>query len=139
MVFYHITEHTQKTMNECRRVLKKGGRMIFSEGVPPSRHVMPFYTAMFKLKEDRITFMDEDLVNLMRRAKFEKIERKIFWARRSSIRNWLQNSGLPQKTQDVIFKMHLDMDTQGKKDYNMELKNGDCLIDMKFVILRGVK
>ncbi|OGW83070.1 MAG: hypothetical protein A3C47_04600 [Omnitrophica bacterium RIFCSPHIGHO2_02_FULL_51_18] len=139
MVFHHIIEHTEKAMRECSRVLKKGGRMVFSEGVPPTRHVVPFYTEMFKLKEDRITFMDEDLENLMKQAGFVNIQKKIYWARRSSIKNWLSNSGIPQVNQDQIFQMHVDLDAQGKKDYNMALENDDCLIDMKFVILIGEK
>ena len=139
MVFHHLVEHTQKAMDECFRVLKPGGRMVFSEGVPPTRHVVPFYTEMFKLKEDRITFMDEDLVRLMKKAGFGNIQKKIHWARASSIRNWLDNSGLPKKNMDRIFQMHLDLDEQGKKDYNMVAQNGDCLIDMKFVVLTGEK
>ena len=139
MVFHHIIEHTQKAMNECLRVLKKGGIMVFSEGVPPTEHVKSFYTEMFKLKEDRITFMESDLEELMRKAKFSSIHKKIFWARNSSIRNWLENSGLPKKTQDAIYQMHVDLDDQGKKNYNMQIKDGDCFIDMKFVILTGTK
>jgi len=139
MCFHHIIEHTQKAMHECYRVLKKGGRMIFSEGVPPTKHVVPFYTEMFKLKEERITFMDEDLVRLMKNAGFKRIKKKIFWSRQSSIRNWLENSGLPKSTIEKIFRMHLDLDDQGKRDYNMALKDSDCLIDMKFVILTGEK
>jgi len=139
MCFHHIIEHTQKAMDECYRVLKKGGRMIFSEGVPPTKHVVPFYTEMFKLKEERITFMDEDLARLMKNAGFKMIKKKIFWSRQSSIRNWLENSGLPKSTIEKIFRMHLDLDDQGKRDYNMALKDNDCLIDMKFVILTGEK
>ena len=55
MVFHHVLEKTHEAMRECRRVLKKGGRMVFSEGVPPTRHVVDFYTEMFRLKEERIT------------------------------------------------------------------------------------
>ena len=139
MCFHHIMEHTQKAMNECHRVLKKGGRMIFSEGVPPTRHVVPFYTEMFKLKEDRITFMDDDLVKLMKAAGFKKVTPKIFWVRGSSIRNWLENSGLPLSTQEKIFEMHLELDEQGKRDYNMKIEKNDCFIDMKFVTLTGEK
>jgi ubiquinone/menaquinone biosynthesis C-methylase UbiE len=139
MVFHHITMQTTAAMSECYRVLKPDGRMIFSEGVPPTRHVVPFYTEMFKLKEERITFMEEDLEKLMRQAGFKNIRKKIYWSRRSSIKNWLGNSGIPQENQDRIFQMHLDLDAQGKKDYNMVLENGDCLIDMKFVILTGDK
>lgn len=139
MVFHHVTDHTQQAMNECFRVLKKGGRMVFSEGVPPTRHVVPFYTEMFKLKEERITFMEEDLQRLMKTAGFKKIKKTIVWARRSSIKNWLVNSGIPQENQDKIFQMHVDLDERGKRDYNMVLEKGDCLIDMKFVILTGEK
>lgn len=139
MCFHHIMDHTQKAMNECHRVLKKGGRMIFSEGVPPTPHVEPFYTEMFKLKEDRITFMDDDLVRLMRSAGFNKVTPMIFWVRGASIRNWLENSGLPLATQEKIFEMHLELDEQGKRDYNMKIEKNDCFIDMKFVILTGEK
>ena len=139
MVFHHITAETMMAMEECYRVLKKGGRMVFSEGVPPTPHVVPFYTEMFKLKEERITFMEEDLEKLMRQAGFTNIRKKIYWARRSSIKNWLSSSGIPQENQDRIFQMHVDLDAQGKKDYNMTLENGDCFIDMKFVILTGEK
>jgi len=139
MCFHHIIDHTQKAMDECYRVIKKGGRMIFSEGVPPSKHVVPFYTEMFKLKEKRITFMEEDLEGLMKKSGFRRIQKKLFWARHASIRNWLENSGLPKTTVEKIFQMHLDLDPQGKCDYNMEIKDGDCFIDMKFVILIGEK
>jgi len=139
MVFHHITEHTQKAMSECFRVLKKNGLMVFSEGVPPTEHVKEFYTEMFKLKEDRITFMEDDLVSLMQQGGFKKIDKKVFWIRQTSIRNWLENSGLPQETQDKIFEMHIALDDQGKRDYSMQIRDNDCFIDMKFIILIGQK
>jgi len=139
MVFHHILEDTQKAMNECHRVLKPGGKMIFSEGVPPSEHVKPFYVDMFRLKEERLTFMDSDLIALMRNAGFENVQEIVYWSRRSSIRNWLGNSGIPKQSQEAIFKMHLELDEQGKRDYNMVIENGDCFIDMKFFILVGEK
>jgi len=139
MVFHHVLEDTQKGMEECFRVLRPGGKMIFSEGVPPSEHVKPFYKKMFRLKEQRITFMDSDLISLMRNSGFSNIEEHIYWMRRTSIRNWLTNSGLPQKTQDKIYKMHIELDDDGKRDYNMVIENNDCLIDMKFIILVGEK
>lgn len=139
MVFHHIIEGTQGAMNECRRILRPGGKMIFSEGVPPSEHVKPFYTKMFKLKEERITFMDSDLISLMRKAGFADIKEIIYWVKQASIRNWLSNSGLDEKVQDKIFDMHINLDKRGKDDYNMTIKDADCFIDMKFIILVGEK
>jgi len=139
MVFHHILENTQKAMDECYRVLRRGGKMIFSEGVPPSDRVKPFYVDMFKLKEERLTFMDSDLIGLMRDAGFVNIQERVYWSRSSSIKNWLYNSGIPVENQERIFEMHLEMDETGKKDYNMKIENGDCFIDMKFIILVGEK
>jgi len=139
MVFHHILEDTQKAVDECYRVLRRGGKMIFSEGVPPSEHVKSFYTEMFKLKEERITFMDSDLIGLMRTAGFGDIREHIYSLKKASIKNWLVNSGLPEDTQEKIYKMHLNLDKKGRRDYNMVIKDEDCFIDMKFIILVGVK
>lgn len=46
MVFHHILEGTQQAMRECYRVLAPGGRMIFSEGVPPHESVRNWYETM---------------------------------------------------------------------------------------------
>lgn len=139
MVFHHILENTHKAMSECYRVLAKDGWMIFSEGVPPTEYVKNFYTEMFKLKEERLTFMDYDMKELMEKAGFKILDEVIHWNRKSSIKNWLENSGLNKETQEKIFKMHLNLDSQSRKDYKMIIKRGDCLIDMKFVILIGKK
>jgi ubiquinone/menaquinone biosynthesis C-methylase UbiE len=139
MVFHHILDNPQGAMKECYRVLQKGGKMIFSEGVPPSQRVKQFYIDMFKLKEERLTFMDSDLIALMRQAGFVNIQEIIYWSRKSSIKNWLSNSGLPKESCDLIFKMHLGLSEEGKRDYNMVIEKNDCFIDMKFVILVGEK
>ena len=139
MVFHHIIERTQKAMNECHRVLKKGGKMIFSEGVPPSPVVKDDYVKIFKLKEKRLTFTEDDLASLMQKAGFKDIRTEILWLRRMSIRNWLNKSGLPKSTQEKIYRMHSHASDEFKSVYNMLVADGDCLIDMKMVILVGRK
>jgi ubiquinone/menaquinone biosynthesis C-methylase UbiE len=138
-VFHHILRGTQAAMSECYRVLKRGGLIVFSEGVPPSPEVKQDYIEIFKLKEKRLTFMEEDLVALMEKAGFKSIKTNIVWLRRMSIRNWLGNSGLPPPIQDRIFELHVDAKDYFKRAYNMVEAEGDCLIDMKMVILRGEK
>lgn len=138
-VFHHILRNTQKAMNECYRVLKRGGMMVFSEGVPPSLEVKKDYIEIFKLKEKRLTFMEDDLKSLMEKAGFRNIEVNIVWLRRMSVRNWLTNSGLPKSIQDRIFELHVNAQDYFKRAYNMIEGEGDCLIDMKMAILTGIK
>jgi ubiquinone/menaquinone biosynthesis C-methylase UbiE len=139
MMFHHIIDDTAGAMRECFRVLRPGGLLVLSEGVPPSEAVKDFYTEMFRLKEERITFMEEDLHRLVRDAGFRSVRTSIFWIRQASIRNWLENSGLPPSLQEQIFRMHLDLHEQGKRDYKMTVTASDCLIDMKFVVLTALK
>jgi ubiquinone/menaquinone biosynthesis C-methylase UbiE len=138
-VFHHILRGTQKAMDECYRVLKKGGIMIFSEGIPPSPEVKQDYIEIFKLKEKRLTFMEEDLIALMTTAGFVNIESVVMRLKKMSVRNWLANSGLPQSVQDKIFELHANARDYFKKAYNMVETDDDCFINMKMVILAGEK
>jgi hypothetical protein len=56
-----------------------------------------------------------------------------------SIKNWLINSGLEQKMQDKIMKIHLSADKKIQNAYNMQYINDDCLVDIKNIILVGKK
>ncbi|MFQ6002761.1 MAG: class I SAM-dependent methyltransferase [Candidatus Zixiibacteriota bacterium] len=138
-VFHHILRGTQQAMNQCYRVLKEGGLMVLSEGIPPSPEVKQDYIEIFKLKERRLTFMEDDLIALMERAGFKNIEVNIIRLERMSVRNWLVNSGLPQSVQDEIFGLHVNAKDYFKRAYNMVETDGDCLIDMKMAILTGQK
>ncbi len=139
LVFHHIIERTQKAMDECYRILKRGGKMVLSEGIPPKPELKKDYSRIFKLKEKRLTFLEEDLVNLMKKSGFKNISVITHIMKKFSVKNWLENSGLYQEKQDKIFEMHVTGSDIFRKAYNMKIVNGDCLIDVKNLILVGEK
>ncbi|MFH1173772.1 MAG: methyltransferase domain-containing protein [archaeon] len=139
MVFHHILQDTHVAMNECFRVLRKGGLLILSEGVPPSADLKQEYMDIFSLKEERLTFLEEDLIHLMEQAGFKNITIKEHIMNGFSVKNWLENSGLPQEKQDKIFEMHVTGSERFKREYAMKITNGDCLIKIKSLILIGEK
>jgi len=140
MVFHHILKNTQKAMNECYRVLKKGGKMIFSEGVPPIPELKEDYKKIFELKEDRLTFFEEDLLDMMKKSGFKHIEVTTCIMKNFGIKDWLEKAGnLSKDKKDKIFEMHVIASDVFKKAYNMKIVNGDCLIDVKNLILVGEK
>jgi len=138
-VFHHILRHRQRAMDICYRLLKKGGLMVLSEGVPPTKRVKKDYIEIFRLKEKRITFYEEDLIDLMRRSGFKDIKLKIITLKKMSVRNWLTSSGIPEVTQERIYRLHKNAADYFKKDYNMLERDNDCLIDMKMAILTSKK
>ena len=139
MVFHHIMENTQEAMNECYRIIKQGGRMVLSEGVPPSKEVKEDYIEIFRLKEERLTFYEDDLTALMEDAGFENISVKNIVLPQMSVKNWLDNSGLPQPAKDQIYALHVESEGYFKKAYSMTIKGDDCFIDMKMAIVVGEK
>jgi choline kinase/ubiquinone/menaquinone biosynthesis C-methylase UbiE len=139
MVFHHLMDKTLDAARECLRVLKPGGLIVLSEGVPPHRSLGDWYTRMFALKEERLTFFEDDLACLLEQAGFEDIQTTIHISPQVSIRNWLENSGLPNTTQDEIYQMHLDLDEAQRRHYDMHVVDDDILVDLKFAILTGRK
>lgn len=139
MVFHHIIGKTQEAANECYRVLKPGGKFLLSEGVPPTPEVKEDYEKIFALKEERLTFMAEDLINLMENAGFKNIQHYTYIMKEMSVNNWLGKSGLVQEIQDQILDMHINAPAYFKEAYNMKISNGTCLIDIKYSILVGEK
>lgn len=139
MVFHHIIEKTQTAMDECYRVVKKGGKIILSEGVPPTPDVKEDYMQIFRLKEKRLTFLEDDLIGLMKRSGFKNVMATVYIMKNFSVKNWLENGCLPKEKQDKIFEMHVTGSDIFKKAYNMKIVNGDCLIDVKNLILVGEK
>jgi len=138
MVFHHAN-NLEKAMDEVYRVLKPGGRFVLCEGNPPDRYSVQFYKDMFRFKEDRITFLLDDLVNLLVRQGFQKITSRTVILKDMSLNNWLEKSGLPFRNIDIIKKMHYDCDVFVQKAYNMKFGNDDILMDWKFSIISGIK
>jgi len=138
-VLHHITDFPLRALQESRRVLKKGGRFVISEGVPPSDFVFKQYEDIFSIKEKRILFREGNVEGLVRKAGFEKVSSFYFWIKKSSVKNWLKYSGLSKDKQDEIFSIYLN-DKQLQKEHNCVLtRDGDCLVDVKTEIVKGFK
>ncbi|MBA7545555.1 2-methoxy-6-polyprenyl-1,4-benzoquinol methylase, mitochondrial [subsurface metagenome] len=138
MAFHH-SKNLENAMNEVHRVLKPGGKFILCEGNPPDRHSIPFYQEMFRFKEERITFLLDDMVNLLIRNGFQKVTSEAVILKKMSLNNWLDKSGLPFRNIDIIKTMHYECDVLIQKAYNMKFQNDDILMDWKFSIVSGVK
>jgi len=139
MVFHHITERAQEAMDECYRILKNKGKMVLAEGIPPIPEVEEEYINIFKLKEQRLTFTEDKLINMMKKSGFKNINISQYIMKNFSINNWLENSGMMKRRQNKIFKMHTRGSNVFKKAYNMKITKDDCFIDVKNLILVGEK
>jgi choline kinase/predicted SAM-dependent methyltransferase len=138
MVFHHV-KNLDKALQQAHRVLKPGGKFIFCEGNPPDHHSIEFYKEMFRFKEDRITFLLDDMVNCLVRQNFQRITSTTVILKNISLDNWLAKSALPFRNVDIIRRMHCDCSNSVKRAYNMNFQNDDILMDWKFSVVSGIK
>jgi len=138
MVFHHCENPLQATA-EVFRLLKKGGRFILCEGNPPDHQCLDFYKKMFFFKEDRHSFLESDMINLLVKAGFGDITTKTVIYENSSLNNWLSNSALPVRNIEIISELHKNCDDKVKEAYKMRIVDDDILMDWKFSIVFGEK
>lgn len=139
MVFHHVLEGAETGIQEIFRILRPGGIFVFSEGIPPTPDLRAWYTEMFALKEERRTFLESDISQLIGSAAFSRIESSLYLSQQVSVRNWLENGAVPEENRRKIWQMHLDLSDDGKRAYKMTVTPDDILIDMKFVIARAFR
>ena len=138
-VLHHITEGLQDAMNECYRVLKRGGKVIIGERIAPSDKTKAEYKAIFKLYDKRNVFIEHDLIYLMEGMGFKFAFSQPHWIRELSVREWLAKSELSGEVKDRIYDLHLNGSRALKRAYKMKYRRDDCLIDIKNMIVVGEK
>lgn len=137
MCFHHIGDQ-YTAVKRCYDVLKPGGKIVISEGIPPEG-ARRFYSDVFELKEKRRTYILDNLIVLLEDSNFRDIDFIIHKMTNVSINNWLDNSGLDKETCKKIYNLHLDSPKYIKDAYNMKICNGDIYMDWLFAIVSGVK
>ena len=139
MVFHHLLGNLREGVNECFRVLRKGGRIVIAEGVPPNYRLKEDFIEIFAWKETRHTFLEHDIMNLLADAGFQRINIRTFFLDGISVNNWLEDAGLPEERVEKIIELHRNASLYFKKAYRFKEVNGEILIDMKHAIVTAEK
>lgn len=135
----HHSDDIDKAFREVKRILKDGGLFIVCEGTPPNRQCVDFYENMFKYKEERHTFLLDDLTNWYVNEGFNEIHSKTVVSKDMSLNNWVENSGIPEENKTIIKKLHYEAPDYVKKAYAMKEENDDLIMNWKFVVVCGQK
>src|SRR3989338_7340673 len=141
-VFHNILspEDRLKAAKECLRVLKKGGKFILQEGVPPHPSLKADFEKIFALKETRITFVPDDMKKLLRDAGFAKVSVRVVRDPHFDLLNWLDNDGtLGEDVKKKIVELHVNGSEKFKKHYNVRKTGGRVLIDTNAAFAIGEK
>lgn len=141
MAFHHVTERLDMAIIRCHDLLKRNGKIIVAEGMPPSDkpHHVKWYDNMFKLKEDRLTFTEKMLIDTLSNGGFHNIKVNPYFMENFSVGNWLHNSGLDRAILDKIYRLHLEAPPKIKEAYHMRITPDDIFITTRNIIFTGEK
>jgi ubiquinone/menaquinone biosynthesis C-methylase UbiE len=142
LVFHHILDDNElhASLKQCLRVLKKGGKMLISEGVPPHKDLKQDFIKIFKYKEHRRTFLPEELKSFMEQAGFSSVQIHLITDKGMSINNWIDNDGtISSENKQKIKDLHRNGSALFKEKYNLRETEDDILIDVTVAIVVGEK
>ena len=141
-VFHNILDSgdRQNAVAECFRVLKPKGKFVFSEGVPPHESLKADFEKIFSLKEIRITFSIQDIVDLLSIVGFSDIKSYSAVAKDFELNNWLDNDGtLNSSVKKAIIDLHIHSSEKFKELYNLRVQGSSVLIDTVSAFVVGTK
>jgi ubiquinone/menaquinone biosynthesis C-methylase UbiE len=142
MVFHHVNP-ILKGLKNCYNLLKKNGKLIIAESIPPSdeSNVVNWWGEVRSLKEKRIVFTPKILKEYLNYIGFKNIEYNIYTQSKetSSTKNWLTSSGLSTKIQQQIYEFHENAPNEIKIAHKMEITNNDIFCQHRHIIIKGIK
>lgn len=143
-IFHHMTDGLVDGMRETCRVLKRGGRLVIGERVPPSDEVRKEYAEIMALKDDRVIFTEDNLKGLVSCADFMVIKSFPVWIRGVSVRDWLNKSGLSEEARLEIFDRHANGSKEFKEAHSLviswkDYSTFDCEINIKNIVVVAEK
>ena len=142
MVFHHVSGVVYGLIN-CFNLLKKEGRLIIAESIPPSDdyEVIKWWSYVRSFKEERHTFSAKMLKSYFELVGFKNIKFQYYYQknRMSSTKEWLANSKLPQTIQTKIFDLHKTAPAIVKKAHKMQITKDDVFCQHRHLIIYGEK
>lgn len=122
------------------RVCKKGGKIILIQlvafGRQDKEHAFKIQMARQPVREN--CFLEEDLVNLLKKSGCKEIKVQPFYSR-ESVNEWIDNGALPLERQLEIKKLYYDAPVSFKKIHQLNFTADDIIDTMKIAIVCGYK
>jgi len=142
MVFHHILDarDREKIIHIIYDSLMNDGKLVIIEDVPPNEDCRELYDEIFKLKEDRVSFLPSELVILLQ-TQFSNVESHQYFMENSSVMNWMKSNDLNVEIQEKIIDLYKNAPKSFVDAYKMKLLESpfDILLRRKFAIIIGVK
>jgi SAM-dependent methyltransferase len=135
----HHLKDPEAGISTAMRALRRGGRIVLVEGVPPDSRVRPFYTELFSLFDKRHILTEGDLLALLRVNGFENVVLQPYFMENVKLLDWLKKVSPNEEVRTKALKLHLDGDEHFRRVYDFKENNGDYTMTWRFMVASGVR
>lgn len=129
-----------EAVSQMYRVCKLGGKIILVQlaafGDEDKEYAFKIQMARQPVREN--CFVEEDLVNLLKKSGCKKIQRYSYFSE-ESINKWINNGALSKARRDRIKRLYYDAPLSYKKTHNLKFVGDDIIDKMKISIVCGYK
>lgn len=141
MLLHHIPEHVNKVLVEAKRILKPSGKLILCEQVAPRDDFTDEYRFVLDAQNKEVLVVDSDTWrNYLISAGFAIVSDESIWLRQVSLDSILDNSCVNRQVKFHTFTRNRSASEEFKAAENyVLLPNGDILMDLRHLLLVGVK
>lgn len=135
----HHLKDPEAGFDKAIRALRRGGRVVLCEGVPPDSRVRQFYTDLFKLFDNRHILTEGDLLALLRMNGFRQIVLQPFFMEKVNLVDWLRKVSPNEEVLQKALQLHLAGDEHFRRVYEIEGEGEALTMTWRFMVATGVK
>lgn len=135
----HHLDDPESGVSQAREALRRGGKIVLCEGVPPDTRVRQFYTELFALFDKRHILTEGDLVALLRMNGFARIMLQPYFMENVDLIDWLDKVSPNGAVYEKALAMHRAADEHFRRVYEVKEEAGRYRMTWRFMVASGVK
>lgn len=135
---HHLVD-PEAGISQAMRGLRRGGKIVLCEGVPPDSKIQPFYEELFKLFDNRHVLTEGDLLALLRMNGFSGLVIQPFFMGNVDLVEWLKKVSPTPEVFERALAMHRNADAHFRRVYEVREQNGSYTMTWRFMIATGIK
>lgn len=135
----HHLKDPESGISQAAKALRRGGRIVLVEGVPPDSKVRPFYTELFHLFDNRHILTEGDLLALLRMNGFRDVVLQPYFMENVNLNDWLKKVSPTEDVRRKALEMHMAGDEHFRRVYDFREHDGEYLMTWRFMMASGIK
>lgn len=135
----HHLKDPEAGISQAMRALRRGGRLVLVEGVPPDSKVRAFYTELFKLFDNRHILTEGDLLAQLRMNGFANVVLQPYFMENVNLADWLKKVSPNDDVRKKALELHLKQDDHFRRVYEFKEKDGQYTMTWRFMVASGSK